>query len=114
MYESHINKDSEDTLNKCSICATVKKDKLSCATCLCNPKIVATASQEKNRLKKQQHVYDKHARNHKSLKFKPSDNVRMHNNGQGKHAVVMEKVQSPWSYVLQAEKENGETHHRNV
>ena len=52
MYESNINKDSEDTLNKCSICATVKKDKLPCPTCLCNPKIVATASQEKNRLEK--------------------------------------------------------------
>ena len=54
MYESNINKDSEDTVNKCSTCATVKKDKLPCATCLCNPKIVATASKEKNRHKKQQ------------------------------------------------------------
>ena len=81
--------------NKCSTCATVKKDKLPCATCLCNPKIVATASKEKNRHKKQQYVYDKNARNHKSLKFKPGDNVRMHNNGQGKRAVVMEKAQSP-------------------
>ena len=52
MYESNINQDSEDTVNKCSICATVKKDKLPCATCLCNPNIVATASQEKNRHKK--------------------------------------------------------------
>ena len=95
MYESNINQDSEDTVNKCSICATVKKDKLPGATCLCNPKIVATASQEKNRHKKQRYIYDKHARNHKSLKFKPSDNVRMHDNGQWKRAVVMEKAQSP-------------------
>ena len=112
MYESNINQDGEDTVKKCSICATVKKDKLPCATCLCNPKIVATASQEKNRHKKQRYVYDKHARNRISLKFKPGDSVGMHDNGQWKRAIVMEEAQNPRSYVLQAE--NGETYRRNM
>ena len=47
MYELNINQGSEDTVNKCSICATLKKDKLPCATCLCNPKIVATGKPKK-------------------------------------------------------------------
>ena len=36
----------------------------------------------------------------------------MHDNGQWKRAVVMEKAQSPGSYALQAE--NGEAYHTNV